>query len=167
MIKRGGHRIDPLLIEEALCRHPDVALAAAVGMPDAHAGELPVAYVQLRPGASATEEALVEFAAEHTPERAAVPRFVAVMRDLPKTPVGKVSKVPLRVNAARRVVEGALADLPGRDRLTTEITAAPTGLVVRLAGDAAVVALAKARLSPLPVAIETADGDGAGAGDGA
>ena len=48
LIIRGGHNIDPATIEEPLHRHPDVALAAAVGRPDAHAGEVPVAYVQLR-----------------------------------------------------------------------------------------------------------------------
>jgi fatty-acyl-CoA synthase len=42
-INRSGHNIDPQMIEDALQRHPDVVLAAAVGRPDAYAGELPVA----------------------------------------------------------------------------------------------------------------------------
>jgi fatty-acyl-CoA synthase len=46
LIIRGGHNIDPKLIENALHKHPSIALAAAVGSPDLHAGEVPVAYVQ-------------------------------------------------------------------------------------------------------------------------
>ena len=45
LIIRGGHNIDPRVIEEALLRHPAVAAAAAVGRPDRHSGEVPVAYV--------------------------------------------------------------------------------------------------------------------------
>ena len=51
LIIRGGHNIDPKIIEDALQKHPAVAVVAAVGSPDAYAGELPVAYVQLKPGA--------------------------------------------------------------------------------------------------------------------
>ena len=50
LIIRGGHNIDPKIIEDALQTHPAVLLTAAVGSPDAYAGELPVAYVQLKPG---------------------------------------------------------------------------------------------------------------------
>ena len=58
LIIRSGHNIDPLMIENAMATHPAVALAAAVGMPDAYAGELPVCYVALRPGAQASEAEL-------------------------------------------------------------------------------------------------------------
>src|SRR5262249_15207626 len=51
LVIRGGHNIDPAPIEEAFFQHPAVGLAAVVGQPDAYAGELPVAYVQLKPGA--------------------------------------------------------------------------------------------------------------------
>ena len=50
LIIRGGHNIDPAIIEDALLAHPQVPAAAAVGRPDAHAGEVPVAYVTLAPG---------------------------------------------------------------------------------------------------------------------
>ena len=52
MIIRSSHNIDPLMIEDTLQKHPDVLMAAAVGAPDEYAGELPVAYVTLRPGAT-------------------------------------------------------------------------------------------------------------------
>ena len=51
LIIRGGHNIDPATIEDALLAHPAVAAAGAVGRPDAHAGEVPVAFVALTPGA--------------------------------------------------------------------------------------------------------------------
>ena len=51
LIIRGGHNIDPIVIEEALVRHPAVETAAAVGLPDTYAGEVPIAFVQLKPGA--------------------------------------------------------------------------------------------------------------------
>ncbi len=92
LIIRGGHNIDPKSIEEALGAHPAVALAAAVGRPDAHAGELPVAYVQLRPGAKVTADALLAFASERIAERAAWPKHVTLLDALPTTAVGKVFK---------------------------------------------------------------------------
>ena len=63
LIIRGGHNIDPKVIEDALQTHPAVAMTAAIGSPDAYAGELPVAYVQPKPGFSVTEAELLEHAA--------------------------------------------------------------------------------------------------------
>jgi len=56
LIIRGGHNIDPQMIEEVLATHPSVAMAAAVGQPDAYAGELPMAFVAARPGTSPTPD---------------------------------------------------------------------------------------------------------------
>ena len=95
LIIRGGHNIDPMLIEGPLHRHPDVAMAAAVGRPDPHAGDVPVAYVQLKGGAQATPAALLEFAQAHIPERAAWPKAVRVVDKLPTTNVGKIFKPEL------------------------------------------------------------------------
>jgi fatty-acyl-CoA synthase len=50
LIIRGGHNIDPAIIEDALLAHPQVTAASAVGRPDVHAGEVPVAYVTLEGG---------------------------------------------------------------------------------------------------------------------
>ncbi|MCB2141793.1 MAG: AMP-binding protein, partial [Rhodobacteraceae bacterium] len=74
LIIRGGHNIDPAMIEEALAGHPAVATAGAIGQPDAFAGELPCVYVELVAGASATAEELMAYAADHIAERAAVPK---------------------------------------------------------------------------------------------
>jgi fatty-acyl-CoA synthase len=95
LIIRGGHNIDPKLIEDALQSHPAVALTAAIGSPDAHAGELPVAYVQLRPGAAVTEAELLEHAARAIAEKAAVPKRVRISSSLPTTAVGKLFKPAL------------------------------------------------------------------------
>ncbi|NOX60665.1 MAG: acyl-CoA synthetase [Chloroflexi bacterium] len=106
LIIRGGHNIDPKLIEGPLHRHPAVALAAAVGRPDRRVGELPVAYVQLKPGASATEEELLSFAQEHIGERAAIPKRIVIIDAMPLTAVGKIFKPAL----VRLQIEEALSD---------------------------------------------------------
>jgi fatty-acyl-CoA synthase len=68
LIIRGGHNIDPQTIEDALLAHPDVTAAAAVGQPDVHAGEVPVAFVSLVPGSTATAGELREWAKQQVPE---------------------------------------------------------------------------------------------------
>jgi fatty-acyl-CoA synthase len=111
LVIRGGHNIDPLAIEEVFFQHPAVALVAVVGQPDAYAGELPVAFVQLKAGAQVGAAELVAFVAERTPERAAVPVEVYFIDAIPLTAVGKVFKPALRWDATRRAVERLLADL--------------------------------------------------------
>ncbi|WP_410211435.1 acyl-CoA synthetase [Aquirhabdus sp.] len=96
LIIRGGHNIDPALIEEPLHKHPAVALAAAVGRPDAHAGELPVAYVQLKAGAHTTEAELLTFIESHMTERAALPKQIHIIAEMPLTAVGKIFKPTLK-----------------------------------------------------------------------
>ena len=90
-----------------------MALVAAVGKPDAHAGELPVAYVQLHPGAQASPESLLQVAAAYIPERAAVPKEIIVLDQLPLTAVGKPQKHLLQIDAARREFKTALASVQG------------------------------------------------------
>jgi fatty-acyl-CoA synthase len=95
LIIRGGHNIDPKVIEDALQTHPAVAMTAAVGSPDAYAGELPVAYVQPKPGFAVTEAELMEHAARTIVERAAVPKRIKISLSLPVTAVGKLFKPAL------------------------------------------------------------------------
>jgi len=113
LIIRGGHNIDPKLIEEALAAHPAVALAAAIGRPDAHAGELPVAYVTLTAGQHATEAELLAFAEANIPERAAVPKNVYIAAELPLTAIGKILKPTLVKQEISRVYTCELAAVPG------------------------------------------------------
>jgi fatty-acyl-CoA synthase len=114
LIIRGGHNIDPQMIEEALHKHPAVAMAAAVGKPDEKAGELPVVYVQLKPGSQASEAELLEHAAAHIPERAAIPKNAWIIDAIPLTAVGKTFKPALRFDAIARVYQAAVGELhPG------------------------------------------------------
>ncbi|MFI5540917.1 acyl-CoA synthetase [Nocardia sp. NPDC051900] len=113
LIIRGGHNIDPASIEDALLSHPQVSAAGAVGRPDVHAGEVPVAYVALTAGAEVTEDELVAWAAERVHERAAAPKTVTILDALPVTDVGKPYKLGLRADATRRELLDALAETTG------------------------------------------------------
>lgn len=110
VIIRGGHNIDPALIEEPLSQSPDVLLAAAVGKPDAYAGELPVAYVQLAEGSRATPAQLADFLQGRIGERAAFPKDIFIVDKLPLTAVGKPLKNELRQDAAERVFRDVVAE---------------------------------------------------------
>jgi len=109
-IIRGGHNIDPAEIEEALAGHEAVALAGAIGQPDAHAGEIPCVYVELVDGATATEAELMAYAKANIHERAAHPKHLEIMDELPKTAVGKIFKPDLRKRAISRIFNAALAN---------------------------------------------------------
>ncbi len=119
LIIRGGHNIDPAVVENALLTHPAVTGAQAVGRPDAHAGEVPVAFVTLAPGATASVEELLAWARERVPEQAAAPRTVTVLEALPVTSVGKPFKPALRAEATRAAFAEALRDVPGVDEVRT------------------------------------------------
>ena len=110
LIIRSGHNIDPKVIEDALGAHPAVQLCAAVGAPDAYAGELPVAFVTLLPGAAATADELLAFAAKGVDEAPARPKTVTILERMPMTNVGKIYKPELRALAAKSVVEGIVAE---------------------------------------------------------
>jgi len=111
LIIRSGHNIDPKVIEDALGAHPAVQLCAAVGAPDAYAGELPVVFATLAPGASATEDELLAFTAARVDEAPAKPKSVIVIENMPMTNVGKIYKPELRAMAASRVVAAGVAQI--------------------------------------------------------
>ncbi|QBR00143.1 acyl-CoA synthetase [Paraburkholderia pallida] len=94
IIISGGENISSIEVEDTLYRHPAVALAAVVAMPDAKWGEVPCAFVELREGASATAEEIIAhcrlFLASYK-----VPRVVK-FGELPRTATGKIQKYELR-----------------------------------------------------------------------
>lgn len=132
LIIRGGHNIDPAEIEEALMSHPAVAFVGAIGQPDAFAGELPCAYVELMKGAEVTVEELMDHARGHIHERAAVPKHIEILPELPKTAVGKIFKPDLRRLAIARVYDAALAEAGLAARVREVVEDKKRGLVARL-----------------------------------
>jgi fatty-acyl-CoA synthase len=129
LIIRGGHNIDPKQIEEALQAHPAVALAAAIGSPDAYSGEVPVAYVQLRPGHVCNVEELEQFAQHHISERAAIPKRIEILDALPLTAVGKIFKPALQQREVARVIRQEVERMCLKDIAVEVIQHEQRGLV--------------------------------------
>ncbi|MEI8277928.1 MAG: acyl-CoA synthetase, partial [Hyphomicrobiales bacterium] len=125
VIIRGGHNIDPALIEEPLVQHADVLHAAAVGKPDSYAGELPVVFVQLVPDTSVTTSDLLAYLVNSIAERAAIPKEIFVVEKLQLTDVGKPDKAALRQQIAEQVFRRAISEATGisseSDRLTVSV----------------------------------------------
>lgn len=132
LIIRGGHNIDPKVIEDALVAHPAVQLAAAVGRPDTHAGEVPVAYVQLKPGSSASTYELLKDAIARISERAAQPKAVKVLPVMPVTPVGKIFKLALLMLEIEDVIRNEASDLGVELSSLTVVQDAKRGLLARI-----------------------------------
>jgi fatty-acyl-CoA synthase len=109
VIIRGAHNIDPGLIEDALLQHPAVLSAAAVGQPDAYAGELPVAFVSLKQGANVREAELLTFVQPLMSEPAACPKRIWILPELPLTPIRKIFKPTLREIALKAAITDAIA----------------------------------------------------------
>ncbi|MGQ0610918.1 MAG: acyl-CoA synthetase [Paracoccaceae bacterium] len=132
LIIRGGHNIDPAIIEEALMGHASVAFVGAIGQPDAHSGELPCAYVELVKDRPVGVDELMAYANDHIHERAALPKFIEVLAELPKTAVGKVFKPDLRKRAIVRIYDAALAEAGLSARVAEVVDDKKRGLVARL-----------------------------------
>jgi fatty-acyl-CoA synthase len=94
IIISGGENISSIELEDVLHRHPAVLLAAVVALPDAKWGEVPCAFVELKPGAQLDEAALLAFCREHL-ARFKVPKRI-VFGEVPRTSTGKVQKFLLR-----------------------------------------------------------------------
>jgi fatty-acyl-CoA synthase len=104
VIIRGGHNIDPLMIEEAASQYPGVMLCAAVGQPDGYAGEVPVLYVTAKPGIKLDADELMNFVASRVAEPPARPRAIYIVPEIPTTEIGKIFKPALRLDATKRAV---------------------------------------------------------------
>jgi fatty-acyl-CoA synthase len=94
IIISGGENISSIELEDLLYKHPCVQAAAVVAKPDEKWGETPCAFIELKPGATATADEIVAYCREHV-ARYKAPRFV-VFTELPKTSTGKVQKFVLR-----------------------------------------------------------------------
>ncbi|WP_066272155.1 AMP-binding protein [Hydrogenophaga palleronii] len=110
VIIRGSHNIDPGLVEDAFLAHPAVALCAVVAEPDAYAGELPVAFVALKPGHTIGADDLLAAVAPQVYERPATPKRVVLLDTLPMTAIGKVFKPELRLRAIEIKLAEALRE---------------------------------------------------------
>ena len=99
IIISGGENISSIEVEDAIFKHPAVALVAVVAKPDEKWGETPCAFVELKPGATATEDEIIAFARERLAHYKC-PRQI-VFAELPKTSTGKVQKFELREKARR------------------------------------------------------------------
>ena len=98
VIISGGENISSIEVEGILLRHPAVQEVAVVGLPDEKWGEAPHAFVVLRPGATATEEEMRQFARD-TMAHFKVPQTFTFVTELPKTATGKIQKYVLRERA--------------------------------------------------------------------
>ncbi len=110
VIIRSGHNIDPTTIEEAAYEHPGIVHAAAVGLPDAYAGEVPVLFIVPAEGADLSD--LESFLADNISEAPARPRRIIPIDTLPLTPVGKIERYRLRQRTAVLRAGELLDDLP-------------------------------------------------------
>ena len=108
LIIRGGHNIDPRVIEDGLLRHPGVRGAVAVGRPDRHSGEVPVAHVVPAGPGRFDEAELLAWAAPALDEPAARPKRIYPITEIPVTAVGKQFKPALIADAAVRAITEAL-----------------------------------------------------------
>ena len=103
LIIRGGHNIDPQIIEDALMSHAAVIQSVAIGQPDVHSGEIPIAYVVVKNELQVTQQItsaeLLIFCQAHITERAAIPKRIEILDSIPVTAVGKVFKPLLRNKA--------------------------------------------------------------------
>jgi acyl-CoA synthetase (AMP-forming)/AMP-acid ligase II len=99
ILKIGGHRVSPIEIEHVVAEHPDVSEGAVVGAPDALMGEVPVAFVVLRPGRTPSQTDIQKFCRERMPLYR-VPVTVRFVEALPRNEAGKLLRAVLAAKAA-------------------------------------------------------------------
>mgnify|MGYP002780513656 CR=1 FL=1 len=158
VIIRGGHNIDPAMIEEIADRHPDVVQAAAVGRPDVRAGEVPVLFVTLRDGTEASCDEVLQFVHRNISEAPAKPVAIYGIPEMPKTAIGKLYRPALRQRALRDHFVASIETVCG---------AAASGLIVAFHdGDGPVVRYSfdsdTSRAALLPTVLEWLNENGLG-----
>jgi len=155
VIIRGGHNIDPRAIEDAALEFPGVALAAAVGRPDAYAGEVPMLFVSAQPGTSLDPQALAAFVQDRILEPPARPKAVSVIAEMPVTPIGKIFKPKLREIAAGEAARDLLvAEGLAKEVSVEAITDPSRGLYLRVKASPDKAETAHRLLQKFPVKVE-------------
>jgi long-chain acyl-CoA synthetase len=101
LILVSGFNVYPRVVEEAIYRHPEVAAATVVAMPDPYRGEAPAAFVEPKPGATLTAEEVLAFLKDKL-NPVEMPRLVEIRPSLPRTMVGKLSKKELKEEVRAR-----------------------------------------------------------------
>jgi fatty-acyl-CoA synthase len=155
LIVRSGHNINPADIEDVANTYPGVQISAAVGMPDAYAGEVPILYAVPAPGAQLDAGLLQRYMDDHVAEPPAKPKRVILIDALPTTAVGKIVKNDLRDRAVIEKVRIEVERIFGAT-VTPAVTVAKDeklNTVVRVevpADDAAAIQKLKDALEPLP-----------------
>ncbi|XP_013386933.1 4-coumarate--CoA ligase-like [Lingula anatina] len=104
-IKYKGFQVAPAELEDLLLTHHAVADAAVVGRPDEDAGELPMAFIVLKPGQTATETEIASFLAAKVAPIKRLRGGVEVVRDIPKTASGKILRRVLREELRKRALQ--------------------------------------------------------------
>ena len=155
LIVRSGHNINPTDIEDVANTFPGVQISAAVGMPDAYAGEVPILYAVAAPGVQLDPSRLQRYLEEHVAEPPAKPKRVILLDALPVTAVGKIVKNDLRDRAVVEKVRIEVERIFGATIAPIVAVAKDEKLniVVRvevLTGDAAAIQKLKEALEPLP-----------------
>jgi len=164
LIIRSAHNIDPRIIEDVLDAHPAISLCAAVGAPDAYAGELPVAFVTIKDAADVSVEELLAFTAERVEDVLAKPKTIAILDAMPMTNVGKIFKPELRRMASSQAIankaESLLQDLSIDAPVDSYATMDSKGKVsvhVQVAVDKPVLDALRAELIKFPVTVSVND----------
>jgi cyclohexanecarboxylate-CoA ligase len=96
IIIRGGENVPVVEVEAALCRMPEVADAAVVAMPDLRLGERACAFVTPRPGRTLTLDRVRAHLAAEGVAKHFWPERLEILREMPRTPTGKIQKFVLR-----------------------------------------------------------------------
>jgi len=102
MFITGGVNVYPAEIENYLLTHSKISIASVVGVPDRRMGEVGMAFIKLKPGATATQDEIIKFARERMANYKA-PKYVRFVEDYPMTATGKIQKFVLRKSAVKEL----------------------------------------------------------------
>jgi fatty-acyl-CoA synthase len=122
LIIRGGHNIDPLMIEEVFYQLEQVKYAAAIACPHPRVGEIPVVFIELQPDTTLSIDQLMQHAENTIGERAAIPKEIHLIKQIPLTLVGKIFKPKLRWQITQAVFQRELDPIDTIDQLEIQVS---------------------------------------------